>query len=100
MTKLFRSANTNVSNSWLVTKLFSSANTNVPDPSIHLTTKLPIRITIQLISISMDEERKVIILSEAVLIGNQILADLKITVTTKLETPVKERTVTIIKRKR
>ena len=48
----------------------------------------------------MDEERKVIILSEAVLIGNPILADLKITVTTKLETPVKERTVTIIKRKR
>ena len=48
----------------------------------------------------MDEERKVIILSEAVLIGNQILADLKITVTTKVEPPPKERTVTIIKRKR
>ena len=48
----------------------------------------------------MDEERQVIILSEAVLIGNQILADLKITVTTKTEHSTKERTVTLIKRKR
>ena len=48
----------------------------------------------------MDEERQVIILSEAVLIGNQILADLKITVTTKVAQSSKERTVTLIKRKR
>ena len=48
----------------------------------------------------MDEERQVIVLSEAVLIGNQILADLKITVTTKVAHSPKERTVTLIKRKR
>ena len=48
----------------------------------------------------MEEERKVVILLKPVLIGNQSLADLEITVTTKFEHPPKERTVTIIKRKR
>ena len=48
----------------------------------------------------MDEERQVIVLSEAVLIGNQILADLKITVTLKVAQSSKERTVKLVKRKR
>ena len=47
----------------------------------------------------MDEERQVIVLSEAVLIGNQILADLKITVILKVAQSFKERTVKLVKRK-
>ena len=47
----------------------------------------------------MDEERQVTVLSEAVLIGNQFLADLKITVKLKVAHSSTERTIKLVKRK-
>ena len=47
----------------------------------------------------MDEERQVIVLSEAVMIGNQILADLQITVTLKVAHSSPERTIRLVDRK-
>ena len=47
----------------------------------------------------MDEERRVTILSEAVMIGNQILADLQITVKLKVAHSSTERTIRLVERK-
>ena len=59
----------------------------------------------------MEDERTVIVLLKPILIGNKCVRDLEITVTTRFERPPdtfflkfnkepKERTVTLIKRKR
>ena len=44
----------------------------------------------------MDEERQVIVLPEAVSIGNQILPDLQITVTLRIAHSSPERTIRLV----